>query len=330
MHAGVVDVDPVVGEDVLTVDHQRDADEVSIAEAVGGLAHVLRRGRVEPADELADGDARDEVGTRVCLRLSVGVGRNDRGHRAPDVVDARHGLPGENGMALRGGDLGHPLPHLAGTLTRVAELVDQRGHDLAPLAGLALRQQRAANDDPEVEALDPLRRPVGRQLFRADAPHLFRVGLEEDAVEAPAELVAHPLFERPRVLDREHASPEVARKAAHSLDRAQVPKGVHSLDRVSEEPAAVVDAREPAPVQQLGAEDLRPQLLDLVVLGEEAVAADVEPVAVVLDRAGQPSDLPGVALDHRDRDAALHQLVGGGQPGRARAHDHDVLVVAFG
>src|SRR5206468_9787941 len=123
--------------------------------------------------------------------------------------DARHGLPEENRMALRGGDLGHPLPHLAWTQTRVAEPVDQRGHDLTPLAGLALRQQRAANDDPEVEALDPLCCPVGGQLFRADAPNLFCVGFEEDAVEAPAELVAHPLFERSGVLDRKQASPEV-------------------------------------------------------------------------------------------------------------------------
>ena len=46
--------------------------------------------------------------------------------------------------------------------------------------------------------------------------------------------------------------------------------------------------------------------------------------------AGEPSDLPGVLFDHRDRDVVFHQLVGGGQTGRAGAHDDDVLALAFG
>ena len=47
----------------------------------------------------------------------------------------------------------------------------------------------------QVEALDPLRRPVGGDLLAAHPPDLFGVGLEEDAEQAAAKLVAHPVFE---------------------------------------------------------------------------------------------------------------------------------------
>src|SRR5437879_9372462 len=185
-------------------------------------------------------------------------------------------------------DLGHALPHLAGTEPWVAEPVDQRGDDLAAPAGLATGQQRAAQNDPEVEAFDPLRRPVGGQLLGADAPYLFRVGLEEDAEQAPAELVADPILERLRILHRLQACPRVAGQAQDGLDRTEVPERVDRLDRIREEPAAVVDTREAAAGQHLRTEDLRPQVLDLFVLGEEPVTADIEPVAFVLDGTGQP------------------------------------------
>src|SRR5437016_7298574 len=227
-------------------------------------------------------------------------------------------------------DLGHALPHLAGTEPWVAEPVDQRGDDLAAPAGLAAGQQRAAQNDPQVEAFDPLRRPVGGQLLGADAPYLFGVGLEEDAEQAPAELVADPILEGLRILDRLQACPRVAGQAQDGLDRTEVPERVDGLYRVREEPAAVVDARKAAASQHLRAEDLRPQVLDLFVLGEEPVTADVEPVALVLDGAGQPAHLLRVLLDHRDRHVALEQLVRGGQTSGPRAHDDDVLPFAIG
>src|SRR5438270_10859751 len=148
-------------------------------------------------------------------------------------------------MLLRLADLGHALPHLPGAEPRVPELVDQSGHDLAAAAGPAAGQQRAAQDNPQVETLDPLRRPIGGQLFGADAPHLFGVGLEEDAEQAPPELVADPILKRSRILDRLKARPGVAREAQDRLDRTEIPEGIDGFDRVCEEAAAVVDAREP-------------------------------------------------------------------------------------
>src|SRR5207244_12138520 len=90
----------------------------------------------------------------------------------------------------------------------VAELVDQPGDDFASTSRPAARPQRRAENDPEVKALDPLRRPVRGELFRADAPHLFRVGLEEDAEEARTELIPHPVFQVPRILYRLNRSEE--------------------------------------------------------------------------------------------------------------------------
>ena len=59
------------------------------------------------------------------------------------------------------------------------------------------------------------------------------------------------------------------------------------------------------------------------------MAADVEPVALVLDGAGKPSHLGVVLLDHGDRNVALEELVRGGQARGPRAHDDDVLPSAF-
>ena len=41
--AGLVDVDPVVGEQVLVLDHQRDGEEVAVAQAPRGVADIDRR-----------------------------------------------------------------------------------------------------------------------------------------------------------------------------------------------------------------------------------------------------------------------------------------------
>src|SRR2546423_2829310 len=116
-------------------------------------------------------------------------------------------------MTLAGADVRHALPHLTGTEPRVSEAIDQRRHDLAATLRLSIREQRAAQHDPQVEALDALCRPVGRKLFGADAPNLFRVGLEEDVEKAPPELGAHPVLERPRLLDGLRAGPSQPRAA---------------------------------------------------------------------------------------------------------------------
>src|SRR5437879_5239715 len=94
-------------------------------------------------------------------------------------------------------------------------------------------------------------------FVRADAPHLFRVGLEEDAEEARTELIPHPVFQVPRILYRLNPGLRVAGKAADGFDRAEVPERVAGFDGVGEEAAAVVDPRKTAPSKHLVAEDLK-------------------------------------------------------------------------
>src|SRR5882672_12504301 len=228
--------------------------------------------------------------------------------------------PEEDGGSSLPADLRDALPHLARAIAWVAELVDQRRDDLASIFRRSAWEQRAANHQPEVQALDALRRPVGGQLLGADPPYLFRVGLEEDAEEPPPELVPHPVLEASGVLYRVDARPRVAGQAPHRFNRPEVPERVGSLDRISEKASAVIDPRQAPPVQHLVAEDLGPEVFDLLVLGEEAVTADVEAIALVLDGPGQAAHLHWVLFQDGDRDVVLEELVRGGQPGGARAH----------
>ncbi len=211
----------------------------------------------------------------------------------------------------------HALPHLSRPKPGIPEAVDQGRDQVAAIGGLAVREKRALQYEPQVKAFDALRGPIRRELFGADPPYLLCVGLEEDVVEPPAELVSGPVL-------------EVAGHAADRLDRSQVPERVGGFDRIGEVAAAVVDPRQPAASQHLRAEDLRPQVLDLLVFGEETMATDVEAVALVLDRASKTAHVRGVLLDHSGRDVVLHQLVGGGQTRGAGADDHDVVVAVLG
>ena len=89
--------------------------------------------------------------------------------------------------------------------------------------------------------------------------------------------------------------------AAHRLDRAEVRSAFIGFERVVVELAAVVDAAHPGPLEELvGAEDLEPEVVDRLDLGEEPVAADVEAPAVALDGAADPAD-DVVGLEHRRR-----------------------------
>src|SRR5205823_13846221 len=86
-----------------------------------------------------------------------------------------------------------------------------------------------------------------------------------------------------------------------------------------EELAVVVDAAEPRPGQELLAQDLAPEPVDLVALGEEAVPADIEPIALVLVGPADAPDHPGIGFEDDAGLAVLAQLVRGGQAGRSAA-----------
>src|SRR5262249_49895351 len=87
--------------------------------------------------------------------------------------------------------------------------------------------------------------------------------------------------------------------------------------------AVVVDAREPRPDEVVVAEHVLPELVDHVELRVEPVAAEIEPVALVLDRPRDPADHVVRLEDHRGG-AAAREAVGRRQARGACAEDGDL------
>ena len=73
-------------------------------------------------------------------------------------------------------------------------------------------------------------------------------------------------------------------------------------------------------------EELGPEVLHLLRLGEEAVPADVEHEAVVFDRAADAADVNRVFLDHDDRRRLLGQAVSRGEAGGPGADHENVCI----
>ena len=141
-------------------------------------------------------------------------------------------------------------------------------------------------------------------LGAGNPPHLLRVGAEERVVEASTEVRRHP------VLEAVHSLPvpvqlasEVGERAESRLEQAETCDDVARLERVGVVLALVVDAGEAGPDEEVLAEHRLPEAFDLGELREEPMTAEVEAVAVVLDRLGDAADDP-VRLVDRSADAA--------------------------
>ncbi len=183
----------------------------------------------------------------------------------------------------------------------------------------------AEDGGTEGEPLDPLRGPVRGDLGARHAPHLLGVGLEEDGVQALAELVGHPLLEVLRIRVGTHAGFAVGSSTAHGLDRAERLERLDRLQGVAEVLAVVVDAGRARTSQEIIAEEIGPVVLDLRGLREEAVAADVEPVALVLGRPRDSANVLGICLKYRGLDASAGEEVGRGESRWSASDDDGVL-----
>ena len=160
----VVDVDPVVGERVGALEHQRDGEEVAVAQPGGRLEH--RRGRARAR--------RSPRASAAAARRSTALGREARRRRPRPrprraaVLIACH-RRAERDLAAARGDLGrHPLPHLPGPEPRVVELLDQAADRRRR------RAERGPRRAPERQPADPLRRPLGADLARSARPRPSR------------------------------------------------------------------------------------------------------------------------------------------------------------
>ena len=228
---------------------------------------------------------------------------------------------------------GHLLPHLARAVARVVELRDQAGDLVA-----AVPEEGAPRGPEERQVLDPLRGPVGADLGRGHAPDLLRVRLEELVEEVAAEAVRDPLLVGLLLALRLHRGPDVGRERPDQIHGTELLDHVHAAQRVVEElrlPVAVapVDPRHARAAEELLLHDLVPEVVHLLHLGEEAMAAEVEAVLATRPLAhgglGDAADLV-LALEHDHRDALLREQVAGGEAGGASAEDHDGLLAQLG
>ena len=89
-------------------------------------------------------------------------------------------------------------------------------------------------------------------------------------------------------------------------------KRIHRSQGVVEESAVVVNARQPRTRLEVVAEDVLPPLVDERHFAEEAMATNVETIAAVLYRSGDPSDHV-VLLQHDGIGTHLGQFISGGQ-----------------
>jgi hypothetical protein len=119
---------------------------------------------------------------------------------------------------------------------------------------------------------------------------------------------------------------QVAEENARRVDDAQAAEGVAGPERVIEEPTGVVDAREPRHGEKPLAEQLVPHRLDVRHLREEAVPAEIEAIALELDRLGNAAHR-ALGLDHRRRAVAKGEDVRRRQPRRAGAQDRGPQVI---
>ncbi len=184
LHVGLVDVDPVVREQVLAVDDQRDRQEVAVAQALGRGLDRAGRGGAGEADRRAQRQRRDDLAR--LDPLAAGLERGDAAVADLELGDGRV----HPHLAAVGDDLvGHRLPHLPRAEARVVELVDQR------LDVVLVAEERGLGGREERQALDALGGPLGADLVGRHAPHLLGVGHEEVLVEPLAEAVGDPLLE---------------------------------------------------------------------------------------------------------------------------------------
>ena len=324
LHARLVDIDPVVIEQPAILRHQRDDEEIAIAQRRRGPRRRWRWRRPQAGEEVADRRRGDDVLRGKGVQAPVAAARRHPISPAGRIVGDFDGLQAElHGTAPLPDPGRRRLPHHAGTPPRIAEALDQRGDELVRRLAAPARQQGSADRRRQREVPDPLRGAVGRDLRALHAPHLLGVGLEEDAEQSPAEAIADPLLEVARRRHRRQSRARIGQHAGRGLDRPELGQDLESPQGIGEELAAVVDARLAGPLEQIGAEDLAPQRFDGRRLREEAMAADIEMETRMLHRPGDPADMDRVTLDDGDRHAPLGQQIGRGQAGWPRADADD-------
>ena len=253
---------------------------------------------------------------------------------------------------------GHGLPHLSGTVLGIEELLDERSLGSLLVEAAAAAKELAEDvlqGAEDRQALDPLRSPLGTDGRTAFAPDLLRIRLEKRAIQLAAEAVDEELFQVLLRPERKEGRAKVTETDLHHPQQAEFLDRVQAQrDGIVEEPAEEIDAALPLPqkhdlvarlrvgplpcrghvavlaavadrglpgLQLLDRHAIEPPLHHAVRLGEEAMAADVDAVALVVGSPRYAADIV-LGLQHDGHDARpLEQLEGGGQARRPSPDD---------
>ena len=325
---------------------------------INGLG--IGAGRVDGVDQVLDRHRGDELVAGKLGAVALGILVHHGRHGTIGLADLDH--PGV-GQHLDAGGLAiglDGLPQLAGTVLRIPELLDQRGLDLR--VGALLGQQllegvlEHAHDG---QALDALGAPVGGDLGGVAAPQLLRVALEEHRIQLAAETVDVEVLQIVFRQLVEHGL-QVAEAGHHGeLEAHGLQRVGAQRNRVIEEVAVPEDTGHSVALEHhlvggfgvgtarlhvvltteflvviaggaLQRQHVLPPVHDPVVLGEEAVTADIHAVAVVLDGTRNAAELlrffeyghivcVGAAV--------VDELPCCGQASRAAADDHHGLLL---
>lgn len=365
LHTLVLDVDPIVADELPVLvlelefgEFQADDQEIPVLQALKDLVHLGGNGRPHGLRHILQGHGA-EYGVAIDRGQDIVLA-------VLDVIDTsifqrqpRHfRLQGDPDAGLRA-FIGHLLPQHARTLGGIQELLDERGGCTLgiPVTDAHHLLEAVPDEIRDLERLDALAAPFGADLGTGLAPDLPRVVLEEHIIDLAAETVDVEILQ---VLlgpyRRDPGKHQVAGDAQGPF-LAQVEEQTHAdLQRVIVHPIFEVDARLPradehgvmrAPPQQSvdlllavvvaylavvlrGVQDrqeLGPPLEYPVGLGEEPMTADVDKVALVVNRPADTAHLY-VRLQHKDIECAgAGQLVGRREAGRSCAYDYNFLPI---
>ena len=126
--------------------------------------------------------------------------------------------------------------------------------------------------------------------------------------EPLAELIAHPLVHGLRLFHRKGAGISERGETGETLGEAELAQSLEGFQRIGVELAAVEDAREARALDEIIRQDLVPEIDNFLRFREEAMPADVEEKALVIDRPADAADVDRVLFEDEDAAAGFGEL----------------------
>ncbi len=242
----IVNVDPVVREQLGAIDDHRHGDEVPILEIARRLLHGGRRAAAQAPHQMRQRHRRDDVRGRLEQAATVGVLDLDAANGVAVVRDGGDARVQEDRSAELLDPCRKRFPHHPGTQTRIFEFVNQR-LDLAARPAVQPRRQHVDDGNLQRQALDPLGGPPRADGAARNAPHFLGVGLEEQPEQLSSEAVRDPVLEADFRIDGPYLDPQVAGEDRDAAEDPQVEQGVRRFQRIVEEFPVEENARQPWP-----------------------------------------------------------------------------------